>query len=188
MDYQRVPIEITPKGVIIDGERRWRAAKLLGWEFVDVVVVGDLTDDEIKDRILDSFSSTRDASLAEKANLFEALKEQLQRRHGRTPGRPEKLIPNGIIYDSTQIEEVAAKKAGLPSARTAQRLGAVFQRGTAEVIEQVISGSLSISSAYAKLTKRAKKAPAKDSSTSSDDDTTGESELLHVTEEEPSAP
>ena len=43
---QRVPSEVTSDGTIVDCERCWRAAKLLGWEELDVTVVHGLTDDD----------------------------------------------------------------------------------------------------------------------------------------------
>lgn len=38
----RTPIEITPNGIIITGHQRVRAAKLLGWTMIDVVIRYDL--------------------------------------------------------------------------------------------------------------------------------------------------
>lgn len=42
---QRQPVEILPDGTVLAGHQRVRAAKLLGWEEVEVVVRHDLADD-----------------------------------------------------------------------------------------------------------------------------------------------
>src|SRR4051812_27969140 len=39
---QRDPVEVTPNGTVIAGHQRVRAAKLLGWNEIDVVVRHDL--------------------------------------------------------------------------------------------------------------------------------------------------
>jgi len=41
---QRHPVEILPSGVVLAGHQRVRAAKLLGWSHVDVVIRHDLAD------------------------------------------------------------------------------------------------------------------------------------------------
>lgn len=157
MSVQRVPIEITLDGEIVDGQRRWKAAQKLGWEEVDVVVLGELGPEEVKDRILDAYSSIRDASLAEKARLFDAYKEQLQRRYGRPQGRPVgKTISDEILLSAEEICDAAARKAGLRSAGTAKRMDAIFKSESEEVRERLLAGELSISRAYELLPKRKK--------------------------------
>ena len=43
-----VPITVDKNGVIVSGHTRYKAAKKLGLERVPVIVLDDLTDDEIK--------------------------------------------------------------------------------------------------------------------------------------------
>ena len=159
---QRVPVEVTPLGIIVDGERRWRGAKHLGWETMDVVVSGELDDEQMLDRVLDACTSTRQMSVREQVNVYVAVGEQLKRVAGRERGRPaEKIMPNGIIYlTPDSIRDAASRKAGFSSAKAAIRAEAVFSRGTAELQAQLLAGSLTISAAYEALPKRPKKQPA----------------------------
>jgi hypothetical protein len=156
---QRVPVEVTPSGIIIDGERRWRGAWHLGWEEMDVVITEELDDDQMLDRVLDACTSSRQMSVREQVNVYVAVSEQLKREAGRERGRPaEKIMPNGIIYlTPDSIRDAASRKAGFSSAKAAIRAEAVFSRGSAELQEQVLDGSLTISAAYAALPKRPKK-------------------------------
>lgn len=63
------------KLVILDGERRWRAAKLAGLEQVDVVVVGTPSAPEVLTRSLVANLQREDLSPMEKARGIQRLKE-----------------------------------------------------------------------------------------------------------------
>ena len=110
LNGQRVPVEVTPDGTIVDGERRWRGAQQLRWETMDVIVGADLDDDAILDRVVDCCTSSRQMTLREQANVYAAVCERLKREAGRQKGRPEKIIPEGIIYLTTAgIRDAAAR-------------------------------------------------------------------------------
>jgi|GEM_PF-6599800 len=154
---QRVPVEVTPDGTIIDGERRWRGARQLGWDAIDVVVGADLDEDQILDRVVDCCTSARQMTVREQANVYIAVCARLKREAGRHQGRPEKTIPKGIVFlTTTGIRDAAAKRAGFSSTTLALRAEAVFSRGSAEVQIKVRDGSLTITAAYEGLPKRAK--------------------------------
>ena len=75
----RHPIEVKPDGTIVEGERRWRAVRRLGWDEVDVVVVEGIDDDEaIKAYTLDAYSSVRDATVEERGRVFGLALEVLK--------------------------------------------------------------------------------------------------------------
>lgn len=145
----RQPIEVTPEGVILDGERRWRAAQALGWEEVDVVVVPEVEDDEVPGYILDAFTSTRDASLEERVQVFRLALEVLGERHGRPAHRPEKGSRNGNgFWTSTEVRREAAKLAGFSSYTTANKADRVFREGDDDIKATLSAGDISISAAY----------------------------------------
>ncbi len=154
---QRVPGEVTPDGTIIDCERRWRAAKLLGWEKLDVTVVDGLTDDDVLDRVLDSCTSVRHLSLREQVNVYGAVCERLKREAGRDVGRQDQIIPKGIIcLTPRSIKDAAAKRAGFSSTTLALRAEAVFSRGAEDLQAKVRDGAVTITAAYDQLPKRPK--------------------------------
>ncbi|HEY9593896.1 MAG TPA: ParB N-terminal domain-containing protein, partial [Spirochaetia bacterium] len=158
---QRVAVEITPDGTIVDGERRWRGARHLGWQEIDVIVGPELTDDEILDRVIDACTSARQMTVREQVNVFTAVTEQLRREAGRQAHRPRKVMPEGITYLTPRsIQEAAAKRAGFRSAKQAVRAEAVFTRGTPEDQAAVLDGSLTVTAAYEALPKRSKKKKA----------------------------
>lgn len=154
---QRVPGEVTPDGTIVDCERRWRAAKLLGWDEMAVTLVEGLTDD-ILDRVLDSCTSVRHLTVREQVNVYSALHERLKREAGRRQGRPEKTFQKGDLYLTPRsIRDAAAKRAGFSSVALAARAEAVFGRGSEEIQNRVRDGTLSISAAYDLLPKRGRR-------------------------------
>lgn len=156
----KVPVRIRPDGTIIDGERRWRAAKLLGWDMVDAIVE-DVPDEELLDAILGYAISVRRKSVREQVLVYRALANQLKQRAGRAQGRPSiKECRDGQDYlKPEEIQERAAKLAGFSSVRQALRAEVVFTRGTAELQEQVVRGDLSVSAAYDQVPKQPRKKP-----------------------------
>lgn len=159
---QNVPITITPSAKIVDGERRYRAAKSLGWEHVEVIVGEELTDEEILNRVIDSCVSARQMTAREQTNIYVAIVARLREDAGRPRGRPiEQRSPNGDLCLSIQaIKLAAAAKARFPSAKLAERAEVVFGRATKDIQDQVCKGDLSISAAYALVPKRPRKTTA----------------------------
>jgi hypothetical protein len=151
-----VPIRIMPDGTILDGERRWSAAKRLGWTMIDVVVGPQLTDVELLDRIIGACTSARQMTVREQVNIHQAVSEQYKRNEGRGPGRPQsKPSPDGEGFLSPQqISTIAAAKAGFGSVSIAERAVAVFSRGSDELREKVTRHELSITAAYRQVPKR----------------------------------
>jgi hypothetical protein len=154
---QRVAVEVTRDGTIVDGERRWRGATRLGWDDVEVLVGTDLTDDEILDRVIDACTSSRQMTVREQVNVFTAVTEQLRREAGRQQGRPEINNAERDYLTPRSIQEAAAKRAGFSSAKQAVRAEAIFTRGSPDQQAAVLDGSLAITAAYDKLPKRGKK-------------------------------
>lgn len=154
---QEQPLQITPDGVIINGERRWRAAGELRWTEVDVVLT-PLGDDEIFDRILSICAASRQMSLREKTNVYAALLARLKTAHGRRQGRPSgKTIPSGNVFQGPKaMKQAAAARAKFESTTEAERALAVFTRGNADLQCKVTSGEMTLTAAYNELSKRPK--------------------------------
>jgi ParB/RepB/Spo0J family partition protein len=73
---QNEPIQARPDGRIIDGERRWRAAKLVGVETLDAIITdAALTDTQISVMRLTSFFHREDLTAWEKWNACQRLVE-----------------------------------------------------------------------------------------------------------------
>lgn len=79
-ELQMEPIQATNPGVIINGERRWRALGLAGHSHCDVEFVGDLSDDVILDKVLDFTVTTRKHTPREKTRVYLRLVRRLCRR------------------------------------------------------------------------------------------------------------
>lgn len=151
---QRVPIEITPGGTILDGERRWRAIRELAWEFVDVVVVEGIEGDVILDYVLAAYSSTRKPSLREQYLVYTTTVERLKATVGSQQGKQTFGNPN--VWGIAEIRKAAAEKAGLSSVDRALKLKKLFEEGTEEQKAAVITGKESLSAVYDELSKREK--------------------------------
>jgi ParB/Sulfiredoxin domain len=154
----RCPIEVAADDTIVDGERRWRAVRLLGWLTVPVNVVMDSPDrEDVEEYVFDAFSSNRDASLRERVRLFSLATSVLTRRHGRGRGRPSGKDPQleDLFWDPEQIRSVAARRAGFTSYELARRAAKVVEHGHPGVITQIEAGAVSVSRAYADLAKAA---------------------------------
>jgi hypothetical protein len=153
-----VPVRIMSDGTIIDGERRWRAAKSLKWDEIDVVSGPMLSDEELLDRIVGACTSARQMTAREQVNIYVAVSERCKRDAGRAQGRPQsKTKPNGEGFLSpVDIAKIATAKAGFDSVRTAERAVAVFKRGSDALQLKVLQGKLSVSAAYAQVPKQAR--------------------------------
>jgi hypothetical protein len=161
---QQEPIIADASLTILDGERRFRALRLLGAEYADVII--DTTErscDEIEDLVLDAFSLKRKPSVFEQLRLYDAAVRSYSRRYGRAPGRPRKLdkILSGF-WDGNRVKEEAAAAAGLGSRETARQAVRVYKYADADTKRAMLSREVSISAAYALLPKRTLDMPARE--------------------------
>lgn len=151
-ELQMEPIQATNSGVLVNGERRWRALGLAGHSHCDVEYVGDLSDDEIIDKVLDFMVTTRKPTPKEKTRVYLTLVKRLQDSRGRKQGRP-KLSPDGDVLSAKEIRVIAARKAGISSVRQADRLEAIFTRGDRELQDLVNTGAVTLEEAFASIPK-----------------------------------
>jgi hypothetical protein len=176
---QRVPIHITPSDTIVDGERRCRGAKKLGWDEICVVVGPELTDGEILDHVISACTSARQMSVREQFNIFMAITEQLKQAVGRGRGRPATKMPpiGGNYLSAQQISEIAAAKARFDSVKSAERAKAIFTRGAEELQDRVSRGELSIGGGYELLPKQVKPGKAERGDQCRDDTDSGREDV-----------
>lgn len=164
----RHPVEVSPNGTILDGERRWRALGLLNMEETNVVVVHGIEDDDIEDYVLDAFSSVRDANVEERIGVFRLAQRVLARRHGRPQGHPagkHSQVEN-VFWKPEKIRTEAAKRAGFSSYSMANKAAKVFKEGDEDLKASVNAGELSISAAYNQLPKQSRASGGKKSKAS----------------------
>jgi hypothetical protein len=136
-DGLRHPIFCRPDGMIIDGERRWRAVTMLGWKVVDTIEK-DVPDDEVLDYIVRAVSSARQSSLREQARIYLAYKMHLKATT-RLP-REERKIQ-------------AMQRAHFPfsDTQTAEQVVAVFKRADPIIQERLNHDQISVAYAYASM-------------------------------------
>ncbi len=164
------PIRVTPSGIIVDGERRWRAAQLLGWELISVTITPEYEASDLLDQVIDAFTSTRSPSIEERVKIYENLVDRLKADSGLAWGGRKPRTSEGSSVSIEEVRNRASKLAGFSSVAQARRASLVFARGSSELKAQVLSGELAVSSAYATLGsdadspegKPAKDKPAKD--------------------------
>jgi ParB-like chromosome segregation protein Spo0J len=141
----RQPIRITKVGaVIIEGERRWRACKLLGWTHIEAIVE-DCHRKQIFEHVVEAASLQRQMTLVEQARVYKAYYLYLTRAQEKgTMGR-------------TEAKHIALRKAQLPfrSITLADRLVYLVENGdTDDIHERVLRGDTSIQGAYERLWRR----------------------------------
>jgi ParB family chromosome partitioning protein len=92
------PVEILPDGTIICGHNRVRAAKLLGWETIAVIVRADLAGHggaAIEHRLITDNLTRRQLTRLQQARAYKALMELETRNWHKMPARSGGLPVNG---------------------------------------------------------------------------------------------
>jgi len=121
------PIVITIDKVLIAGERRIEAAKLLGWTQItvrvvgmDEVVVGELAENEVR----------KDFTVSERVAIGKAVEARIGNRRGE---RTDKLSQEiGEVQKGRKTSEQAAAKAGFGNDETYRQAKAVVTAADAE--------------------------------------------------------
>jgi len=150
---QREPIIVDPSGMILSGERRWRALRLIRADHAKVIVDSTKRSAvELKDLILDDFSLKRKPSLEEQLNVYDAAVASYTRRYGRPVGRPKKShkILSGF-WDTNRIHDEAAATAGLGSRETVRQAKWVLEFADAGIRAAMLAREITIHAAYVLL-------------------------------------
>jgi hypothetical protein len=150
---QREPIIVDSSLMILSGERRWRALRLIGAEYARVVVdPTQRTADEVEDLVLDDFSLKRKPSVEEQLNVYDAAVRSYTRRYGRATGRPRKGDKNlSGFWDAHRIRDEAAVAAGLGSRETVRHAKWVLKHGDSETKAAMLCRGITINAAYVGL-------------------------------------
>jgi hypothetical protein len=138
------PPVVTKEGVLVCGERRFRAMRdILGWKTIPVIVLevssiveGEYAENEIR----------KDFTPSERVAIGKAIEAEIGKRQGQ---RTDKGLPVNCteVEPGVETRDVAAAKAGFDSASTYERAKRVVEKAVDEVVAQMDAGDLSISAA-----------------------------------------
>jgi len=131
------PPIVDSNGVLIDGERRIRAMREMGWEEIPVRIV------EVPSLLIaenDANEMAKQWTVSERVAIARAIEEELA---GRV-GNPNFNSGNISLIAQGQSRDIAADKSGLGSGKTYEAAKRVVDSGTEEVIEAMDSGEVSI--------------------------------------------
>jgi len=138
------PPVVTKEGVLVCGERRFRAMRdILGWKTIPVIVLevssiveGEYAENEIR----------KDFTPSERVAIGKAIEAEVGKRQGRrTDLEPVENLPQ--VPPGTKTRELAAEKAGFGNARTYQQAKKVTEDGAPELVAAMDAGEVSISAA-----------------------------------------
>jgi ParB family transcriptional regulator, chromosome partitioning protein len=116
---QNDPVQAKPDGTIIDGERRWRAAMLVGLEELDVIITdAALIDRQINLVRLTSFFHREALSAFEKWSACQQILEL-------NPGWLAKDLAGHLHVDASMITRLLSPSKCIPAWRDALREGKV---------------------------------------------------------------
>ncbi|MDG4574451.1 MAG: ParB/RepB/Spo0J family partition protein [Defluviicoccus sp.] len=139
------PIGVTADFALVFGERRLRAARMLGWttiaaRIVDVpsIVAGEYAENEVR----------KDFTPSERVAIAEAIRAAMGDRRGSnqyvTKERPENF-PDAPKGAETRV--MAARKAGFGNETTYRQARTVVEQGAPNVVAAMDAGEVSISAA-----------------------------------------
>jgi ParB family chromosome partitioning protein len=116
---QNDPVQARPDGTIIDGERRWRAAKLIGLDKLDVIITdAALTDTQINVIRLTSFFHRQDLTAWEKWNACRQLLEL-------NPGWQGKDLAGHLHVDPSMVTRLLSPSKCIVAAQNGLRDGKI---------------------------------------------------------------
>jgi ParB/RepB/Spo0J family partition protein len=116
---QNDPVQARPDGSLIDGERRWRAACLVGLEALDVIITaGALTGSQITIVRLTSFFHREDLTAYEK---WHACKQLLE----LNPGWHAKDLAEQLHVDPSMVTRLLSPSRCIPAWQEALQEGRV---------------------------------------------------------------
>jgi ParB family chromosome partitioning protein len=138
------PIGVTADFALVFGERRLRAARILGWttvpaRIVDVpsIVAGEYAENEVRKGFTPS----------ERVAIAGAIRAEIGSRQGQRTDRAE--LPQNIaeVGPGQETRDLAARKAGFGNRETYRHAKTVVERGAPNVVEAMDAGEVSISAA-----------------------------------------
>ena len=154
---QQVPLDISPAGIPLDGNRRVAGLKRAGKRkaLCRIAIDHEPTREELEDYIFRSDSTTRDKSLKERVVYYELAHRVLQRRHGRPhgdQGRDPRI--EDLAWSAKKVRDEAARRAGFSSYEPYRMVKAVLESGDQSLIAKLLAGEVGVSKAYESLRPR----------------------------------
>lgn len=132
------PIGITRNNVLVFGERRLRAFKLLGRSEIPVRVVdiASLLKGEYSENAL-----RKDFTISERVEIGRALEADLRTRVGRPSEETKEIFPE---LPKGQTRDIAADKAGFGNGKTYEQAKNVIDEAAAPIVKAMDDGLISI--------------------------------------------
>jgi hypothetical protein len=138
------PIGVTADLTLVFGERRLRAAQMLGWttiaaRIVDVpsIVAGEYAENEVRKNFTPS----------ERVAIAEVVRAEIGSRQGRRTDQAQPVDRGPQVGPGEKTRDIAAQKAGFDSSHAYRLAKTVVERGAPNVVEAMDAGEVSISAA-----------------------------------------
>ncbi len=138
------PIGVTADLTLVFGERRLRAAKMLGWNtiparIVDVpsIVAGEYAENEVRKNFTPS----------ERVAIAEVVRAEIGSRQGQRTDQAQPVDRGPQVGPGEKTRDIAAQKAGFDSSHAYRLAKTVVERGAPNVVEAMDAGEVSISAA-----------------------------------------
>lgn len=133
------PIGVDPYGVLIFGGRRLAAAKAIGWQEIDAVVIDcdGLQAEHDENEIRKQFTVTERLAIA----------QRIAERMGGRQGQRTDLDANAAKLETGKTADIAARQSGFGSAETMARAQRAVEYGTPELVAAMDDGKVSIHAA-----------------------------------------
>lgn len=158
LNGQRTPVEVTPDGRIIDGHQRCRAAEMLDWTEVFVVVRHDLAGDEaaIERRMIEANLNRRQLDALDRVRLARRMLEierklkpgglsdyavqDLRDRLGEMLGMSGRNVQRYLNILGAPMEVQRAFSAGTLSMKLAEKVAQLTGVSKAEISSEISAG------------------------------------------------
>ena len=148
------PVVVNSKLQLIAGQRRLEAARKLGWTKIKATKldIADIVEGESDENII-----RKDFTYTEKLRLYDMIRKELGERRGGdrgnqyTGGKVHNCALRQNALDDTsgnKSRQIAAKRAGLGSHGTEQRVRDIVKYGTAELVRQMDAGEVTVAQAW----------------------------------------
>ena len=136
------PIGITRDNELVFGERRLRAAQLLGWTEImaSVIDIGSIADGEYHENEV-----RKDFTVSERV----AILETIERRRSGGNGSNQYMSNPEVLPSSTFTREQAVVRAGLGNTTTAREATTIAKQGIPALIEAVDRCEINIEPGFA---------------------------------------
>ena len=132
------PILVTEDGELVAGERRLRAARRLGWEYIEARTID--VDDPVGCEAAENIER-KEFTISEQVAIAKTIEGRLGERRGRHRTKCQNFDGDRTI---TRADDYAAKRAGFGNRQTYRQAKAVVDTGIRELVEAMDVHELSI--------------------------------------------